>query len=156
VAEPFGDAGLGQQGQGEVLPDAPGAPRGDLNLDTAVGFGNAPHITKAVFAQRQGPKTVTVTIRRPHVGKTISYELYRVPFGLPMTAARLAQRVQIGAPFPFPAGTTPTVDIVDDNNVQNNNIYTYFVLAIQENPGGPSLTNVRTGISNYRVVVTKQ
>jgi hypothetical protein len=147
-----GDGGSGPQGQGEIISDAPGAPAGDLNLETALGVGNAPHIMKADW-NRQA-KTVTVTVRRPHVGKTLSYELYRVPFGLPMTAARLAQRVQIGTPFPFPAGTTPTVNIVD--NVQNNNTYTYFVLAIQENPDGPSLTNVRTGISNYRVVVTKQ
>ena len=152
LVDTSGDAGLGAGGQGDVVPDAPGAPRGDLNLETAVGFGNAPHIQRLNW-NRQA-RTVTVTVRRPHAGKVLSYEAYRMDGGLPVTAAQIAQRVHVGTPWPFPAGTTPTVDIVD--NVQNNRTYTYFVLAIMENPDGPSLPVVRSGISTYRVISTKQ
>jgi hypothetical protein len=74
--------------------------------------------------------------------------------GLPVTAPQIARRVHVGTPWPFPAGTTPTVDIVD--SVQNSKTYTYFVLAIMENPDGPSFPNVRSGISSYRVITTRQ
>jgi hypothetical protein len=99
------------------------------------------------------PNRVELTVRRPHAGKTISFETYRVEGGLPMTAARFAQRVQVGTPWPFPAGTTQTVTITD-TNVQPNKQYTYFVLAIMENPDNPS-DPIRSGISSFRVVNTK-
>jgi hypothetical protein len=144
----LGDAGLGEQGLGDVVLDAPNAPHGDLNLETAIGFGNAAHIQQAQFFKQ--PNRVTLTVRRPHAGKTTAFEVYRVDGGLPVTPAAFAQRVFVGT---FPAATTPTTTI-NDTTVTPNKTYTYFVLAIVENPDNP-LSPTRTGISPYKVVTTK-
>jgi hypothetical protein len=119
-----------------------------LNLETAIGFGNAAHIQQAQFFKQ--PNRVTLTVRRPHAGKTTAFEVYRVDGGLPVTPAAFAQRVFVGT---FPAATTPTTTI-NDTTVTPNKTYTYFVLAIVENPDNP-LSPTRTGISPYKVVTTK-
>ena len=145
----LGDAGLGEQGLGDVVPDAPNAPHGDLNLETAIGFGNAPHIQQAQFFRQ--PNRVTLSVRRPHAAKTLAFEVYRVDGGLPVTPTAFAQRVFVGT---FPASTTSAVTTINDTTITPNRIYTYFALAIQENPNNP-VTTIRTGISPYRVVNTK-
>ena len=149
----LGDAGMGENGLGDVVPDAVNGPHGDLNLDTAISYGNAPHIQQLVWNKQA--KTTTLTVRRPHAGKVLRYEAYRVDGGFPITATALAQRVQVGTPWPFPAGDppTPTVTIVD-TNVPNNRLLTYFVLAVVENPNDLDHPT-RTGISAYRVLNTK-
>jgi len=144
----LGDAGLGQLGLGDVIPDSANSPHGDLNLETAIGFGNAAHIIQAQFFKQ--PNRVTLTVRRSHAGKTIAFEVYRVDGGLPVTPAAFAQRVFVGT---FPAATTSTTTI-NDTTITPNKTYTYFVLAIVENPDNPGNPN-RAGISPYKVVTTK-
>lgn len=145
----LGDAGLGEQGLGDVIPDAPDAPHGDLNLETAIGYGNAPHILQAQFFRQ--PNRVTLNIRRPHAGTTTAFEVYRVDGGLPVTPTAFAQRVFVGT---FPASTTSAVTTINDTTIRPNRVYTYFALAIVENPDNPA-TPTRSGISPYKVVTTK-
>jgi len=144
----LGDAGLGQLGLGDVIPDSANSPHGDLNLETAIGFGNAAHIVQAQFFKQ--PNRVTLTVRRSHAGKTIAFEVYRVDGGLPVTPAAFAQRVFVGT---FQAAATSTTTI-NDTTITPNKTYTYFVLAIVENPDNPGNPN-RAGISPYKVVTTK-
>jgi len=147
----LGDAGLGEQGLGDVVPDAPNTPHGDVSLETAIGFGNAPHIQQARFLKQ--PNRVELTVRRPHAGKTLAFEVYRVDGGLPVTPAAFAQRVFVGT---FPAATTPRT-IITDTTITPNKAYTYFALAIVENPNNPNnlASATRTGISPYKFVNTK-
>ena len=134
-------------------PNNPKVPIGDLTVDTARGFGNAPHITNVKYVRNQ--QTVTLTVRKPHsTGKLIAYEVYRSEGGLPLTNAAILQRINVGTPWPFPAGTTATVQI-QDQGVQPNKQFTYYATTIQENPQGPSFPVVRSGVSNFRVVTTK-
>jgi hypothetical protein len=142
---------LGVEGRGDLVSDAPNdpkVPRGDLSADTARGFGNAPHITNAKYVK--STKTVTLTVRQPHTGTTLNYEVYRSPGGLPLTESSITQRVLLGT---FPAGSSSSIEVADVG-VLPNRLFTYYAVAIQENPEDPTAT-IRSGISNFKVVNTK-
>jgi hypothetical protein len=84
----------------------------------------------------------------------IAFEVYRSPGGLPLTDAAIVQRINVGTPWPFPAGTTASVEI-QDTDVPPNKQFTYYATTIEENPLGPSFPVVRSGVSNFKVVTTK-
>ena len=70
--------------------------------------------------------------------------------GLPLTQSSILQRVFAGT---FPAGTSSSIEISDENASPNKQ-FTYYATVIQQNPETPS-TTIRSGISNFKVVNTK-
>ena len=129
----FGDIGFGDVGAGDLGFGDVGAPRGELDLDTARALGNAPNTLTGTVGRRQ----VTLRWKPPHVGTVLTYEVYRV-IGSSVTPANFAARVAIGTPWPL-AGTTLTVV---DSTVRNNQTYTYFVVANIDD-------GTRSGVSNF-------
>jgi hypothetical protein len=129
----FGDVGFGDVGAGDLGFGDVGAPRGELDLDTARALGNAPNTLTATVGRRQ----VTLRWKPPHVGTVLSYEVYRVTGGS-VTPANFAARVAIGTPWPL-AGTTLTAV---DETVKNRATYTYFVVANIDD-------GTRSGVSNF-------
>lgn len=115
----FGDIGFGDVGAGDLGFGDVGAPRGELDLETATAVGNAANTLTASVGRRQ----VLLSWRAPHVGTVMSYELYRVT-GNTVTLANFAARVPVGTPWPLDSATTSVID----TTVRNNATYTWFVV----------------------------
>ena len=132
----FGDLGFGDLGFGDLGFGDLGAP-GELDFNDALELGGAPQTLTATLPS----KGVQLTWAKPHIGKVLRYNLYKV-VGVAVTAT--TPLVPVGTV------TSPTTALLDVN-VKNGTTYTYFGVAEIENPEGGTLLS---GVSNF-VTITR-
>ena len=113
-----------------------GAPRGDMDLDTAGSLGNAPDSLTATV----GKGSVSLSWQPPHVGGVNYYTVYRVT-GAVITPATIGTLTTVAS------STAPTTTAVDAT-VKNNTTYTYFVVA-------KFFDSTQSGMSNRVTVLVK-